>query len=479
VESTGREVGRIEGMPLTAASVAEAMRGRLVAGRADREIPGFSIDSRTLTAGDLFFAIRGERFDGHRFVAAAFEAGACGVVVSDPAAVVPGGAGEPRVVIAVADTVRALQALGHTVRRASGAKVVAVTGSVGKTTTKEAAAAFLAGRYRVFRSAGNLNNHIGLPLSLLELRYKPEVAVVELGMNHAGEIRTLVALAEPDLRVWTNVAEVHTAFFPSLEAIADAKAELLEGATPRTVLVANRDDPLVMARVRGFPGSVVTFGTENGPDVRASQVRDLGLDGTSAQIGTAEGEDTIRVPLIGRGNLANVLAAAAAAMSLGVPLAEVVAVAERLTPAHHRGEIIRLASGVTLVDDSYNSNPRALCQALEVIAREPHCARRVAVLGEMLELGASSVALHQRCGRLAAQAGLQHLITIGGEPARALARAAVDAGMPADAVEHVATSGEAAGRAVNLLRPGDLVLVKGSHGVGTDLVVDRIKGEFA
>jgi UDP-N-acetylmuramoyl-tripeptide--D-alanyl-D-alanine ligase len=277
-------------MRLTALGVTEAMGGRLVAGHTGSEIRGFSIDSRSLTRGDLFFAIRGERFDGHRFIGAALGAGACGVVLDDLAAAPPQGPGAPPVVIAVDDTVRALQALGRDVRRASGAKVVAVTGSVGKTNTKEAAAAFLAGRYRVFRSSGNLNNHIGLPLSLLELRHEPEVAVVELGMNHAGEIRALVALADPDVRVWTNVAEVHTAFFPSLEAIADAKAELLEGATPATVLVANRDDPLVMARVAGFPGTVITFGFGDDADVRASQVRDLALDGTSARLQAAGGE---------------------------------------------------------------------------------------------------------------------------------------------------------------------------------------------
>jgi UDP-N-acetylmuramoyl-tripeptide--D-alanyl-D-alanine ligase len=479
VDQTGRETDRVESVPLTALSVAEDMRGRLVAGQAGREVRGFSIDSRSVAPGDLFFAIRGERFDGHRFVGAALGAGACGVVLEDLAAAPTPGAGEPPVVIAVDDTVRALQALGHEVRRASGAQVVAVTGSVGKTNTKEAAAVFLARRYRVFRSAGNLNNHIGLPLSLLELRHKPEVAVVELGMNHAGEIRTLVALADPDVRVWTNVAEVHTAFFPSLEAIADAKAELLEGATPGVVLVANRDDPLVMARVAKFPGAVITFGFGRDADVRALEVRDLALDGTSARLQTSHGEVGLRVPLVGRGNLANVLAAAAAAMALGVTLEEVAAEAPRLTPARHRGEVFRLASGVTLVDDSYNSNPRALRQALEVIAREQRCARRVAVLGEMLELGALSAALHESCGRAAAQAGVRHLITVGGEPARALALAASGAGMPAGSVEHVATSGEAADVAVNVLRPGDLVLVKGSHGVGTDLVADRIKAEFA
>jgi len=463
---------------IAAGVAAEAMGGRLVAGPGDAPVTDVSIDSRTLARGDLFIAIRGERFDGHAFVPRAMDAGAIGAVVAQQespwsTAWPPGG-----VLVLVDDTTRALQALARHVRRESGSQVVAITGSAGKTTTKEVTAAFLELRYRVLRSGGNLNNHIGLPLSLLGLRSRPEIAVVELGMNHAGEIRTLVAIADPDVRVWTNVAEVHSAFFPSLDAIADAKAEVLEGATPQSVLVANADDPLVMARVRRFAGLVRTFGMEAPADVRASGIEELGLDGTAAAVRTAAGTATLRTPLIGRGNLANVLAAATVALEYGVPLGSIVERAACLRPAPRRGDVMRLAGGVTVIDDSYNSNPRALQAALQVAAQERRSARRIAVLGEMLELGGGSTALHEACGRAAASAGLDALVTVGGEPARALGTAAVHAGLPAASVSHAATSDEAAAMTVSLVRPGDLVLVKGSRAVRTDVVVDRLTVEF-
>ncbi len=466
-------------LELTAGEMAAAMEGALVSGDPDRRVDGFSIDTRTLTPGDLFFAIRGARFDGHQFVATALAHGACGAVVSETSAVPRAGAERPTFLIAVADTTRALQALARHVRRRSGARVVAITGSAGKTTTKEITAALVAGRYRVFRNKGNLNNHIGLPLSLLELRSVPEIAVVELGMSAPGEIRTLVGIAEPDIRVWTNVGEAHLAFFPSVDAIADAKAEILERAGPETVLVANADDTRVMAHARRFAGRVVTFGIDHAADIRATAVEDLGLDGTRVQVDTPEGAATLRSPLIGRGNLANLLAATAVALQFAVPLADIVGRASRLQPAAHRGEVLRLPGGVTVVDDSYNSSPPALARALEVVRRASGVARRVAVLGEMLELGETSPALHAACGRLAAAAGLSRLVTVGGEPARALAAAAVETGMPAAAVAHVATSEQAAELAATMVRPGDLVLVKGSRGVGTDRVVERLKAEFA
>ncbi len=217
-------------------------------------VSGISIDTRTIAPGELYVAIRGERLEGHDFVEAALAAGAAGAVINRPMGHLPPAAVSGRALIVVPDTTGALQRLARWVRRRSGARVVAVTGSAGKTTTKEATAAFLGLRHRVMRSSGNLNNHIGLPLSLLELRHGAEVAVVELGMNHAGEISRLVAIAEPDVRVWINVAEVHLEFFASVEAIADAKAEILEGATGKTALVANADDPRVMARAAGFAG---------------------------------------------------------------------------------------------------------------------------------------------------------------------------------------------------------------------------------
>ena len=462
------------GLSLTAAQIATAIGGRLVSGDPARAVDGFSIDTRTLTRGDLFFAIRGERFDGAWFTAAALEAGAAGVVTHD-AAGVPARAGT--VVIAVDDTTRALQALARHVRRASGARVVAITGSAGKTTTKEVTAELLATRYEVFRNRGNLNNHIGLPLSLLELRRRPEVAVVEFGMNHAGEISVLTAIADPDVRVWTNVGEAHLEFFASPDAIADAKAEILEGAKASTVLVANADDPRVMARAQRFQGRRVTFGIERDADVRAVDVRDRGIRGMSARLITNAGVHDLTVPLVGRGNLANVLAATAVALEFQVPLDVIVRRTGSLRPAARRGEVVTVGREIDVIDDSYNSNPTALARALGVIAQERD-RRRVAVVGEMLELGERSVELHTRAGRAVAEAGIAVLLTVGRAPARALGEAAIAAGLAREAVHHFESSDEAAAAAVALVRPGDVVLVKGSRGIRTDVIVDRLKAEL-
>jgi UDP-N-acetylmuramoyl-tripeptide--D-alanyl-D-alanine ligase len=461
-------------LPLTAAQVVAATGGRLLRGDASTPIGRVAIDSRALAAGDLFVAIRGERFDGHAFVPAALAAGALGAIVH---AELP--AAGQALVIQVDDTTRALQAMARFVRRESGARVVAITGSAGKTTTKEIVAEFLSAKYAVFRNKGNLNNHIGLPLSLLELRACPEVAVVELGMNHPGEIRTLVGIAEPDVRVWTNVGDAHLGFFASPDEIADAKGEILEQARDRDVLVANADDPRIAARSPRFAGRVVTFGTSAAADIRAEHVLERGLDGTAADVRTPAGSIRLDTPLLGLGNLYNVLAATAVALEFDIPAGEIVARAARLTPAHHRGELLRLPGGVTLIDDSYNSSPAALRRALETVRAASGSARKIAVLGEMLELGAHACLLHEQCGEAAAAAGLNLLIAVGGDPARAMAAAAVRSGMAPEAVLHVAAKEEAADLALQRVRPGDLVLVKGSRGIGTDLVVDRLKAEFA
>jgi UDP-N-acetylmuramoyl-tripeptide--D-alanyl-D-alanine ligase len=465
-------------MAWTIRDVIDAVGGRLLSGDAAAALSGISIDTRTLKPGDLFIAVRGERFDGHDFVEAAFAAGAAGAVISEPMTALPPAVVSGRALIVVPDTTTALQKLARAVRRRSGARIVAITGSAGKTTTKDITAAFLELRYRVMRSSGNFNNHIGLPLSLLELRAGAEVAVVELGMNHAGELRRLVEIAEPDVRVWTNVAEVHLEFFASVEAIADAKAELLGGATAETVLVANADDGRVMARVPAFPGRVITFGTAAGATVRASDIAERGIDGTTARVDTGAGNVRIEVPLLGTGNLQNVLAAIAVAVEFGVPLAEVTERVRTLRASAHRGDVIRLGHGVVVVDDAYNSNPGALQGALAVVAAERRFARRVAVLGEMLELGPQGLALHEACGRAAAASGLSLLVTVGGRAARRMARAAVDEGMNESAVVHVESSAEAAEVAGSSVRAGDLVLVKGSRGIKTERVVERLTTVF-
>ena len=467
-------------LTLTAAGIAQASGGQVVQGDPETRIESVSIDSRSVQPGQFFVAIRGDRFDGHDFVQAALTAGAIGALIEAERGARIGEQGrQPGVLVRVADTTRALQSIARDVRRRSGTKVVAITGSAGKTTTKEITAEFLSARYRVFRNKGNLNNHIGLPLSLLELRSQPEIAVVELGMNHPGEIRTLIGIAEPEVRVWTNVGDAHMGFFESPDAIADAKAEVLEQAGPADVLVANADDPRITARASRFPGQVLTFGVDNAADVRATEVRMQGLDGTVANVITPAGNLRLQTPLLGRGNLANVLAATATAIHFGVPLDTIRERAARLTAASHRGELLRLPGGITIIDDSYNSSPSALMRALELVAAAEGCARKIAVLGEMLELGAHAGRLHRECGAAAAQSGLSIVIAVGGDPARSLADAAVAGGMPVECVHHVPSKQDAAKLALQLVRPGDLVLVKGSRGIGTDYVVEQLRREFA
>jgi UDP-N-acetylmuramoyl-tripeptide--D-alanyl-D-alanine ligase len=479
----------MSGAPIivTAAMIATATGGQLTSGAPDQSVGGFAIDSRTLRPGELFFAIVAQR-DGHAFIDDALARGAVGAVIRSGATAAlraeqgarAAGDGHPApILIEVPDTTAALQDLARAVRRQSAAIVVAITGSAGKTTTKETIAALLAGHRHLIRNQGNLNNHLGLPLSLLELRHGAEVAVMELGMNHAGEIRVLVGIAEPQIRVWTNVGDAHLGHFASEEEIADAKSEILDQAAGTDVLVCNADDPRIMARAGRFPGRVVTFGTSSAADVRAQAIDDLGLDGTRFAMTTSAGSVALQVPLLGRGNVSNVLAAAAVAMEFGVPLIDIPGRCSALRPTKHRGVVLRLPSGVTLLDDSYNSSPAALMGVLDVIDRESRAARKIAVLGEMLELGGHSVRLHQECGRAAAAARLDRLITVGGDAARALAAAAIRAGMDEQRVTWTASSEAAADLLLPSLAAGDLVLVKGSRGIGTDIIVDRATAEYS
>jgi UDP-N-acetylmuramoyl-tripeptide--D-alanyl-D-alanine ligase len=451
--------------------VAHATGGRLVSGSPGQTFAAVSTDSRSLPASALFVALSGPRFDGNAFVDDAVAQGAAGVLATR----VPAHPQSTTAVIVVPDTLSALQRLGRDVRRRSAARVVAITGSTGKTTTKEITADFLSDQYRVFRNAGNLNNHIGLPLSLLELRDGPDVAVVELGMNHAGEIRALVEIAEPDVRVWTNVGDAHIGHFTSRAAIADAKAELLEASTPQTLLVANADDPLVTSRRTRFGGRTMTFGEAADADVRASHVIDRGFDGTDADVDSPAGRARIALHLAGRAQLSNVLAAMAVAIEFRVPLAHIEARAAALRPFPRRGSITDLPSGARLVDDSYNASPAATLVMLAALKATPVPGRRVAVLGEMLELGEATAALHADCGRAAAAAGVDELVVIGGVGAAALADAAAESGLDPSRIHRFTDSRSAADAIAGIVRAGDVVIVKGSRGTRADLVADRLK----
>ncbi len=462
-------IGTVAAFALTAGMVAQATGGRLLAGSPDQVFDGVSIDSRTLSPGALFVAIRGERFDGHAFVREAVSRGAAGVLIAERIDVDPGAA-----VIQVPETTRALQDLGRAVRRASGATVVAITGSAGKTTTKEVTADLLSATRRVFRNTGNLNNPIGLPLSLIGLRSGPDLAVVEFGMNHAGEIETLVRIAEPDVRVWTNVGDAHLGHFASREALAAAKAEILVDAGAGTLVVANADDPLVMGYVRGFSGRVVTFGESQTATIRAAAVVDRGIDGTAAEVATPGGTLSLEVPLPGRMQLMNVLAATAVAIEFGVTPAAIAERVAALSPVARRGRTRVRPDGARRVDDSYNASPAAVDAMLAAIAATRTTGRRIAVLGEMLELGEGARALHEACGRAAAKAGVDALVAIGGPVADGLAAGAILAGLPGSRIYRYRDSAEAAEPVSRLVTAGDLVLVKGSRGTRTDIVADRL-----
>src|SRR2546428_5481403 len=272
-------------------------------------------------------------------------------------------------------------------------------------------------------------------------------------MNQACDIRSVVRISESDVLVWTNVGEAHLGFFASVGAIADAKAEIFEGARATDVLVANADDPLIAARLDRFGGRVVTFGIDRAADVCATAIVDRGIDGTSARVTTPRGQVNLATPLVGRVNLANVLAATAVAIEFDVPLADIAARAAALQPAAHRGEVVRLAGGVTVIDDSYNANPTATKRALDVLAGSP-AARRIAVLGEMLELGDRAEALHADVGPAVAHARIHALCAAGGDAARAMADAAAAAGMPGANAPHFAPRAEPAGAAAALAPPG-------------------------
>ena len=293
-------------------------------------------------------------------------------------------------------------------------------------------------------------------------------------MNHAGEIRTLVGIAEPEVRVWLNVGDAHIGYFGSREAIASAKAEILDGAGPATVVVANADDALVMRHAAGSDGRLVTFGQDARATVRVTRVESRGFVGTAATVETPAGSLDLSIPLAGRGHLMNVLAAIAVALQFEVPLSAIPPAIAAFEPVARRGTITALASGASLVNDSYNASPSAVRSMLEALGATPVAGRRIAVLGEMLELGESAYALHEACGRAAVASRVDELVAIGGPAAGGYVDGAVAAGLPRQRVHRFVDSASAADAVMALVRAGDVVLVKGSRGIRTDVIADRL-----
>jgi len=428
----------------------------------------YSIDSRTIKAGELFFAVKGERLDGHDYVDSALQKGAVAAVVnrdqlhrySEASRLLP-----------VEDTLLALQSLATAVRRVWGKPLIGITGSAGKTTTKEAIAHVLATRFQVLKSEGNFNNHFGLPLMLLKLEVEHDLAVIEMGMSHAGEIRALAKIAQPEIGVVTNVAPVHLEFFDSLAGIARAKYELIESLPPSGTAVLNADDEYVSQFGRGFKGKVITYGTSPTADVRAEHVQSQGAKGSEFDVVSPCGHEHARLPLVGEHNILNALAAASVACSRGMPFADAVAALATLKPADKRGQVLQLGN-ITVVNDCYNSNPKALYAMVDALAAMK-AKRRIVVAGEMLELGPLGEQMHSDAGKHAAEKKIDVLIGVRGL-AQAAVQGARQAGMTA---EFLATPEEAGEWLAREAREGDVVLLKGSRGVKLEKALETWKAK--
>jgi UDP-N-acetylmuramoyl-tripeptide--D-alanyl-D-alanine ligase len=440
---------------LTLAKIAEFVSA---AGEFPREevAQAYSIDSRTIGPGQLFFAVKGERLDGHDFVGAALEQGAAAAVVrKDQLDHYP----DRSRLLAVDDTLVALQTLATAVRKVWGKLLVGVTGSAGKTTTKEAIAHVLGARFRVLKSEGNFNNHFGLPLMLLKLEPEHDVAVIEMGMSHAGEIRALAKIAQPEIGVVTNVGPVHLEFFDSVAGIARAKYELIESLPAGGTAVLNADDEYVSQFGRDFKGKVITYGTRATADIRAENVQTRGAEGSEFDVVMAGAREHARLPLVGEHNILNALAAVAVGLARGLKPSEAVGALAILAPPDKRGQVVQLGN-IAVINDCYNSNPKALHAMVDALAAMK-AARQIVVAGEMLELGPAAAEMHRAAGRHIAEKKIDVLLGV-----RGLAQDMVDSARQAGMTAEFAATPEAAGEwLARETRDGDVVLLKASRGV--------------
>jgi UDP-N-acetylmuramoyl-tripeptide--D-alanyl-D-alanine ligase len=427
----------------------------------------YSIDSRTIQPGQLFFAVKGERMDGHEFVQQALEKGTVGAVVrKDQLARYAVKTG----LLAVPDTLVALQTLGAAVRRLWAKPLIGVTGSTGKTTTKEAIAHVLSSRFRVLKSEGNFNNHFGLPLMLLKIEPEHEAAVIEMGMSHRGEIAALAKIAQPEVGVVTNVAPVHLEFFKSVAEIARAKYELIESLPAGGTAILNADDEYVSQFGRDFHGKVVCYGRHPSADIRAENIESRGAAGSLFDVVTDGRRERATLPLVGTHNIYNALAAVATGLERGLSLAEAAGALATLAPADKRGAVVQVGN-ITVINDCYNSNPTALDAMVDTLAAMP-AKRRIVVAGEMLELGSSGEALHRRSGEHIAKKGIDILLGVRGL-AQPMVEAAGHAGIRA---EFVATPEDAGEWLIRETRDGDVVLLKASRGVKLERALETVVG---
>jgi len=456
---------------LSIREIAAAVKGRLVSGNPDAVASGVSTDARTIAPGELFFALKGERFDGHVFVPDAFAKGAAAAVVSNiPEDLLARGFA----IIQVPDTLVALGDLAAHHRRRFAIPVVAVTGSVGKTTAKEMTARVLDQRFRVLKNEGNLNNEIGVPKTLFALSEEHQAAVLELAMRAKGEIRRLAEISRPTHALITNIGLSHVGILGSQQAIAEAKAEVLEFLQPPGRAILNADDDYFRFLADRSPAPVISFGIDRPADVGARRIEATEAPGVRFLLSCAEGEVPVELAAPGLHNVRNALSAAAVGLALGMDLAAIKAGLESFSPGAMRMEI-RQIGDVRVLVDCYNASPASMEASLEVLRSLPRTGRRIAVLGDMKELGHEAEGAHRRVGSIAADI-VEILMTVG-ELGRLIAEGARNAGMSGERIRSFQDNQEAAAALQRLLRPGDAVLIKGSRAMQMEEIVSALEGQ--
>jgi UDP-N-acetylmuramoyl-tripeptide--D-alanyl-D-alanine ligase len=459
---------------LSVEEILKATEGRLVQGKRGVFFEGVSTDSRTIREKELFIALRGNRFDGHTYALEALDRRAAGVLIEETRV------GDFRwngyrsqAVIAVRDSLQALGDLARARRRKYGTPLVAITGSNGKTTTKEMVAGCLGTRLPILKTKGNFNNLIGLPLTLLNLTEKEKVVVLELGMNVLGEIRRLTEIAEPDIGLITNIQMVHLEGMGSLERLTKEKGELFRGVKRDGVIVVNRDDPRVVELAKEFPGQKITFGVEGRADVEAKKI-ELTRTGTSFRLVAGDEETEVVLQAFGRHFVMNALSAVAVASLFKIDLNDVKAALEQFRPYAMRMEIIPLPVGKTLINDTYNANPVSMGLALEVLVAMKGKGRAIALLGDMLELGHFSEEAHRQLGKKISELPIDFIIMLG-ERGALVVESAVHHGFPAEKVRRVKDHSEALLALNEVAREGDWILIKGSRGMAMEKIAERLK----
>lgn len=448
--------------------IAEKMDGTILQGLDSLSFNKFNIDSRLTESGELFFALVAAR-NGHDFVPFAAQKGASGAVISQKIAPPD----KKIALIQVKDTLKALQKLARNVLSEHPVKVIGITGSTGKTTTKEFAFSLLSRSFNVLKSERNFNNHLGLPLSLLKLENHHKAAILEMAMSAPGEIRALTRIAPPDIAVITNIKPVHLQFFKNIEEIALAKKEILDGTKKSGTAVLNGDDSLIKKIAEDWKGKMLLFGLSKECDIRAQNIQKMGWEGLSFELIYGKKKKKIGLPFFYESNLYNFLAAAAVGYALSVPIKSILPQVHTLKPLPMRGTLIHLRKNIKLLDDSYNSNPTALESALKGLA-DLTSKRKIAVLGDMLELGEKEVEFHIRAGRQAAESGWDVLVTVG-SLSQHMIEGALSSGLKKDQTYSFKDSEEAAKEIWSLIKEGDCILVKGSRGIQTEKIVEKLK----